>query len=121
MPIFNLTAEKIEQAIRQKAEKLKQYEILRNTTAEQIWINDLEVLEKELRDYEAKKRKENLDAITKNQKTVLKNAAKSKTSASKGKRSGVIFLNSLILKKNYFHLMKICKHQNQIKILNNIV
>jgi len=89
MPIFNLTAEKIEQAMRQKAEKLKQYEILRNTTAEQIWINDLEVLEKELRDYEAKKRKENLDAITKNQKTVLKNAAKSKTSASKGKRSAV--------------------------------
>jgi DNA topoisomerase-2 len=47
MPIYNLTMEKIEELKNQKEEKEIEYEQLKNTTIENLWLNELNKLEKE--------------------------------------------------------------------------
>ena len=45
MPLWSLTKEKIDAMLKKKDEKLTELETVKNTTIEQMWLNDLEVFE----------------------------------------------------------------------------
>jgi DNA topoisomerase II len=72
MPIYNLTVEKIEELKKQKDDKETQYEELSKTTIEQIWLNELDKLEKEYEKWISSKIKEA------NNNTISKKSKKSK-------------------------------------------
>ena len=72
---------------------MQEYDILCGTTAEQIYLNDLDALESALRQLEDKERKAELDAIMKGQKLAKKGKAKGSSAGSKPQRKATQSLN----------------------------
>ena len=71
MPLYNLTKEKIDELKKQEEEKNTEYNILEQVTIENIWLNELEKIEKEYNSWLKQKdnvSKQELKSKTKNKK-----------------------------------------------------
>lgn len=84
MPISSLTAEKIEELMKQRETKSSELETLRSKSRETLWLDDLEVLEKALWDRDEQRKqdeKEDAAKVAKLREKFEKEAAKGKPAA----------------------------------------
>jgi DNA topoisomerase-2 len=70
MPMDSVTTENVEKLRRERDETLRELEVLRQTTLEQMWLRELDALELRYRDY--KKLREDLQSAVATEKKSLK-------------------------------------------------
>lgn len=80
MSMWMLTDERKNELLKQRDNKLSELAILKAKTPENIWLNDLEVLEKKLDEVEEKERQEELGVNMKTAKQLATKASKEKAS-----------------------------------------
>ena len=84
MKIWSLTMEKVESLRRQRDEKAAELETLRNTTAEQLWLHDLDEVQAAFEDMEATMRREEEETMRQQErKQAAKKTTKRKPRAKK--------------------------------------
>jgi DNA topoisomerase-2 len=74
MPMDSVTAENVEKLLRDRDETVRELEILRGTTLEQMWLRELNTLETKYEQY--KKIRENLQSVVPKKTTTAKKVVK---------------------------------------------
>jgi len=74
MPMDSVTDENVEKLLRDRDETVRELEILRGTTLEQMWLRELNTLETKYEQY--KKIRENLQSVVPKKTTTAKKVVK---------------------------------------------